>query len=280
MKKLLASLSIATMAVMPAFAESNTSFPTGLEFGVGVSGSSGLNGFVGYANKKSDSFWLKRLGVRLDMASTKPIKSTINSMVDNYMGEGIEVGDYLTISDGKIESEHMAVLVDFYPFGDTWFLGGLRISGGYFVGGMNIKSMLTGKDDVLSEYAGREFEIWGTKYRYDGGDAHGTAKAKWDFTGPYLGTGFDLGLFSGFKIFMDAGVVFTSKAAELSMNVPVEEVGLKYYDTGTSTWKPVNTPALKNTLQENIDNTLSDAQEKLDEYKFFPMVKLGFMYRF
>ena len=62
------------------------------------------------------------------------------------------------------------------------------------------------------------------------------------------------------------------------MNVPVEGVGLNYWNG--STWKPVDTPALKNTLKENIDNTLSDAQEKLDEYKFFPMVKLGFMYRF
>ncbi|MBO4626279.1 MAG: hypothetical protein J5679_03355 [Alphaproteobacteria bacterium] len=278
MKKLLTFATIAGMTVLPAFAESNASFPTGLEFGLGLSASSGINGFVGYANKKLDSFWLKRLGVRLDLASTTPVKSTINSMIDDYMGDGIEVGDYLTITDGKIESEHMAVVVDFYPFGDTWFLGGWRISGGYVIGGMNVKSMLTGHDDSLAQFAGKEFEIWGTKYKYDGGDAHGTAKAKWDYTGPYFGTGFDLGLFSGFKIFMDAGVVFTSKAAELSMNVPVEAVGLKYLDG--SVWKPVDTPALKNTLQENIDNTLADAQEKLDEYKFFPMVKLGFMYRF
>ena len=46
MKKLLSCVSILAMATMPAFAESNASFPTGLEFGLGVSGSSGLNGKV------------------------------------------------------------------------------------------------------------------------------------------------------------------------------------------------------------------------------------------
>ena len=279
MKKLLTFLPIATMAATPAFAGIGDYIPTGLELGLGLSATSGLNGFVGYANKELDSFWWKRLGVRLDFAATKPVKSTIDSIIDKYMGDGIEVGDHLTITDGTIDSEHFAFLVDIYPFGNTWFLGGWRISGGYVVGGMNVKSMLTGSDDSLAQFAGKEFEIWGTQYRYvGGGDVHGTAKAKWDYTGPYFGTGFDLGLFRGFKLFMDAGVVFTSKAAELSMNVPVEGVGLEYKNGGS--WQPVNTPALKNTLKENIDKTLADAQEKLDEYKFFPMVKVGFMYRF
>lgn len=279
MKKLLACASIATMTIMPAFAGIGDYIPTGLELGLGLSASSGVNGFVGYANKKFDSFWYKRLGVRLDFATTSPVKSTINSLIDKQMGDGIEIGDHLTITDGKIDSGHFALLFDVYPFGDTWFLGGWRVSAGYVIGGMNIKSMLTGGDDSLAQYAGKEFEIWGTKYKYIGsGDVHGTAKAKWDYTGPYFGTGFDLGLFRGFKLFMDAGVVFTSKAAELSMDVPVEEVGLNYWNG--SAWTPVNTPALKNTLKENINKTLEDAQEKLNEYKFFPMVKVGFMYRF
>ena len=42
-------------------------FPHGLQLGVGVSATSGLNGFVGYANKNFDSFWWKRLGFRLDL---------------------------------------------------------------------------------------------------------------------------------------------------------------------------------------------------------------------
>ena len=255
-------------------------FPRGMQLRVGISATSGLDGFIGYNNKKFDSFWWKRLGIRFDFASTKPVKSVIDSMVDKYMDDGIDIGDNLTITDGKIESHHMAALVDFYPFGDTWLFGGWRITGGYMFGKMDVDAMLTGSDDRLSQYAGKQFEIWGTKYQYTGGDVHGTASADWDIKGPYAGTGFDIGLFSGFKLFMDMGVVFTNKAAELSMDVPVAGTGLEYWDTTTNSWKPVNTPALENTLNENIEKTLADAQKELNKYKFFPIVKMGFMYRF
>ena len=211
MKKLLTIASIGVLAIAPAFAESVNSLPTGIELGLGLSATSGLNGFVGYANKNFESFWWKRLGFRADFASTKMIKKPIDSLIDKYMGDGLEVGDNLTITDGTIESRHFAALVDFYPFGDTWFLGGWRLTGGYVFGKATIDAMLTGKDDRLSEFAGREFQLGDTMYRYNGGDVHATAKADWKYKGPYAGTGFDFGLFSGFKIFLDAGVVFTNK---------------------------------------------------------------------
>ena len=275
MKKLLAITSIAALAASPAFA----SLPTGIELGVGASATTGLNGFVGYVNKNFESFWWKRLGARLDFASTSMLKKTIDSLIDKYMGDGFKVSDNLTVTDGTIDSEHFAALVDFYPFGDAWFFGGWRISGGYLFGKADINAMLTGSDDRLAQFAGREFEIWGKKYKYVGGDVHGTAQAKWDISGPYAGTGFDIGLFRGFKMFVDAGVVFTSKAAELSMDVPTDGVGLKYWDTGTNDWENINTSEVS-LLRTNIDKTLADAQKELNKYKFFPVVKLGFMYRF
>ena len=275
MKKLMLLASVAAVASSPAYAGLGEYIPTGLELGLGLSATSGVNGFVGYANKNLESFWWKRLGVRLDFASTKPIKGTINSLVDKYMGEGIEVGDNLTITDGTIDSRHFAALVDIYPFGDTWFLGGWRLTGGYVFGKMNVDAMLTGGDDRLAQFAGREFQLGDTKYRYNGGDVHGTAKAKWDFHGPYAGTGFDIGLFSGLKIFLDAGVVFTSKAAELSLDIP-ETAALEYSVSG-GPWTPVSGTTI---LTDDINKTISDAQDELNKYKFFPMVKLGFMYRF
>jgi len=106
-------------------------FPHGLQIGVGLSATSGLNGFVGYNNKHFDSFWLKRLGVRFDFATTAPLKSAIKSGIDSIIGdENLELGDELAINDISIKGHHFAALVDFYPFGDTWFLGGIRISGG------------------------------------------------------------------------------------------------------------------------------------------------------
>lgn len=262
-------------------------FPRGMELGLGVSATSGLNAFIGYNNKKFDSFWWKRLGFRLDFASTKPVKSFIDKLIDKYMDDGIEVGDNLTITDGKMKSQHMAALIDIYPFGDTWFLGGWRLTGGYMFGKMNVEAMLTGKDDRLGSFAGREFHLGDNVWRYTGVDTeiHGTAKADWNIKGPYAGTGFDIGLFSGFKIFMDMGVVFTNKAAELSLDIPYDTAALLEYSAdGGTTWTSMSVPAeydnVVNELRNNIDDTLADAQKELNKYKFFPIVKMGFMYRF
>ena len=258
-----------------------TKFPRGMQIGLGVSPTTGLNMFVGYNNKNFDSFWAKRFGVRFDFATTSPVKSMINRGVDNYMGDdGIEINDEISIIDGSIKAKHMGALVDFYPFGNTWFAGGLRITGGYVFGKLDIDADLKGTVDGLPSGT-IEFEFDGTKYRYSGNEVYGTATANWKFHGPYVGTGFDIGLFRGLKIYMDAGVVFTNKAAELDLNVDVNN--LQYNDGGI--WKPFdpadpNYTSKVNEFNARKDAELQDAQDELDKYKFYPLIKLGFMYRF
>ena len=251
-------------------------FPRGMQFGLGVSATSGMEGFIGYNNKKFDSFWWKRLGVRLGYASTKPVKSFINKTVDRYMGDGIDIGDHLTVTDGKITAKQMFAVIDFYPFGDTWFLGGLRLSGGYYSGDLNVSADLTAKakGSVPAELVGREFQLGDVWYRYNGGDAKGMATAKWDFGGPYAGLGFDLGLFSGLKIYFDAGVVFTDTTAKL--NLEINDVAALQQSTDRTSWVPVNL----GDFEINKAQVLADAQSKLDKYPYYPIVKLGLMYRF
>ena len=161
-------------------------------------------------------------------------------------------------------------MVDFYPFGDSWLLGGWRITGGYAFGDMDMSANIAGTFDGPSDRY--EFELSGQKYAYAGNSVHGTADLDWKYRGPYLGTGFDIGLFAGLKIYVDAGVVFTNKSAQLSLDIPTDN--LQQYN-GT-TWESVDIPELNAV----IDETLSDAQSELDDLKFYPMVKLGFMYRF
>lgn len=262
------------------YSNPKTRFPHGLQLGIGVSPTSGLNGFVGYNNKNFDSFWWKRFGVRFDFATTKPIRSFIDKTIDRYMGDdGFKINDEISIVDGSIKAHHVGALVDFYPFGDTWFLGGWRITGGYMVGNLDVDADLKGKVDGLPTGT-IEFEFDHVKYRYMGNNVYGTAKADWKFRGPYAGTGFDLGLFAGLKIYMDAGVVFTKKAAELDLDVDVNN--LQYNDGGT--WKNFTGDPNYNTLVAEFDARkdaeLKDAQKELDKYKFYPIVKLGFMYRF
>ena len=249
-------------------------FPHGLQIGVGVSATSGLNGFVGYANKNFDSFWWKRFGVRFDFATTAPLKSVIDSGIDSIMGDGIELGDGLSINNGSIKSHDFAALIDFYPFGDTWFLGGIRISGGYYFGNMDISADLTGAVSELpdSEFA---FELNGQNYKYSGNSVHGTANLDWNYNGPYLGAGFDIGLFAGLKIYFDAGVVFTNRAAELGLDIPLD--GLQVFENGG--WGVVS-GALVDDFNQAKQDALADAQSELDKLTFYPMVKIGFMYRF
>ena len=75
-------------ALMPETAivsvDNNSSFLHGVQFGLGISGSSGLNGFIGYANKDFDSFWAKRFGVRFDFGTTAPMKTQINEAINAY----------------------------------------------------------------------------------------------------------------------------------------------------------------------------------------------------
>ncbi|MBR5153590.1 MAG: hypothetical protein IKW57_02240 [Alphaproteobacteria bacterium] len=251
--------------------KSRTAFPHGVQVGVGVSATGGLNGFIGYANKDFDSFWAKRFGVRLDFASTKPIRSVMNDAINEFMGDGLDIGDGLTISDGELDATHYAALVDFYPFGDTWLLGGWRLTGGYAFGDMSMSASVAGTIDGLTP-GYYEFELSGKKYAYTGNGVHGTAKLDWEYRGPYLGTGFDIGLFAGLKIYLDAGVVFTNRAAELSLDIPTDN--LQQWN-GTS-WDSINVSELDTVIEE----TLADAQDELNDYKFYPLVKLGFMYRF
>ena len=246
-------------------------FLHGVQLGVGVSALSGLNGFVGYANKDFDSFWAKRLGIRFDAGMTRPVKSSVNDAIDAVAGDdGFDIGAGLMLSDVDFDAYHYAVMVDFYPFGDTWLLGGWRLSGGYYVGNMEMSAKVAGAVDGATGY--HTFELDGRKYAYAGDVPNDSAQLDWKYRGPYLGTGFDFGLSAGFKIYVDAGVVFTNRAAELSLDVPTDD--LKQW--GGSDWVDVDVPELDAVIKKTVHNT----QSELNDSKFYPMVKMGIMYRF
>lgn len=252
-------------------------FPHGLQLGVGVSPTSGLNAFVGYNNKNFNSFWAKRFGIRFDFATYSPIKSSLNKRINKEIGdEGFKIDDSLKIDNFVLNAKHYGAMIDFYPFGNTWFLGGLRISGGYFAGKLDLDADIHGKVN-----GGRiEFELDGKTYSYDGHTMHGKAKVDWKYSGPYLGTGFDLGLFRGFKFYMDAGVVFTDNTAKFDLDVPYaglqDEFGIDIDPNSTNPTIQAAYAAFKNAK----DAALADARKEAKDYPYYPLVKLGFMYRF
>jgi hypothetical protein len=182
----------------------------------------------------------------------------------------------MKINSGTATAHHFGAMVDFYPFGNTWFAGGWRLSGGYMTGKMNLNAQLSGELSGLPTDK-FEFTLENQKYRYTGNTMNGKANLDWNYAGPYLGTGFDLGLFWGIKIFMDAGVVFTSKTAAVGLDVPLDN--LQHWNG--SGWDNV-TPG--SAIEDQLNNvkaaTLKDANDTLADIKYYPMVKLGFMYRF
>ncbi len=268
------------VAEQPVVAKSinpKTRLPHGLQFGLGVSVSSGLNGFVGYNNKDFDSFWAKRFGVRFDFASTSPIKSFLNKKINSVLGDdGIEIDDNLKVDNANLSAKHFGLLVDFYPFGNTWFAGGLRLSGGYMTGNLDLSADIQGTKKI----GHIEFELAGNKYTYDGDTMRGKAEVNWKYCGPYLGTGFDLGIYAGFKLYLDAGVVFVDKNATINLDVPLD--GLKdingteiIANSGNSTIQ-----AAYDEYQNAKTKALADAQNELNKIDYYPLVKIGFMYRF
>lgn len=277
--KRISIITLLATILTPAFAEDvpvtekvGGGFLNGVQIGIGVSGTSGLNGFIGYANKDFDSFWAKRFGIRFDFGTTEPIKTAMNDALNEVVpDDGFEIGDGLAISDIVFKAKHYAAMLDFYPFGDTWFIGGWRLTGGYYMGDMHANASVAGTIDELSG-GSYEFELMDNKYRYIGNSVHGSAKLDWEYRGPYVGTGFDLGIFAGFKIYLDAGVVFTDKSAELGLDIPTDNL----QQWNGADWSAVDVAQ----LQDVIDETLSDAQKELDDLKYYPIVKLGFMYRF
>lgn len=252
-----------------AAAVAETSLPNGIQVGVGLSGTGGLNIFAGYYNNKWSPVWLRYFGARLDFASSKPLASALDSALDHIMRDGIDVGDGVKIDEGKIDAWHSSALIDFYPFAD----GPWRITGGYSLGNTNLKTAIYGS--VSGAPTQRfYFSLGGEHYYYNGNNFDGMTDISWRYHGPYIGTGFDFDLFCGFSLFVDFGTVLTNRAAKMSIDIPHEQ--LYVYDTATATWSPVTIPR----LDADVAQATRDANKKLSDFKFYPMVKLGFAYRF
>lgn len=254
------------LLVVPAYADVGGA--SGVSIGFGVSALGGLNVMAGYHNIDSDSYWWRRIGVRIDYATTDPLKSTIDSVIDSYMRDGRDVGDGVKIDDGSLDAWHTSVLLDYYPFGGIW-----RMSAGYAWGGASLESSIYG--EIANAPSQRfYFYLAGDHYYYNGNSFGGMANIDWDWYGPYFGTGLDFNLGCRFGMFVDVGVVLTNRPAILSLDVPQEQ--LYVYNKLTATWLPVTIPQ----LDADVARATRDANDKLSDLRVYPMVKLGFSYRF
>jgi hypothetical protein len=141
----------------------------------------------------------------------------------------------------RFSGTNFGALVDFYPFSYTWFLGGVRLSAGYYFGSLKLgfDAEATGIVAQLPDDFETDFELDPMTFELDFGFGGGLTSVTTDVLmvdspitalsenpvsisslkaspllklnarGPYLGIGWDMGLFLGLKMTFDAGVVFT-----------------------------------------------------------------------
>ena len=260
---------LALILCVPEICIAETYSPIGVQMGVGVSGTGGLNVFAGYYNSKLTApVWLRYFGARIDYADTGPVKSVIDSAIEHFMQDGVSVGDGVKIDDGTLDAWHSALLIDFYPFAGMW-----RLTGGFSVGNTNLKTAIYG---TVADAPSNRFYFYlaGDHYYYNGNNFDGMTELNWKYYGPYLGTGLDVDLFCGFSLFADVGVVLTNRSAKMDIDIPHEQ--LYVYDIATDTWSPVTIPR----LDADVAAATRDANKKLSNFKIYPMVKLGFAYKF
>ncbi len=249
----------------------------GFSLGGGISAVSGLTGFIAYGAPDTSSWVWRRLRLRLDFGSTKPIHDVFDSMVDYFIGDDGYTIDDITIKDVDITAKHMSWLLDFYPFADSKYFCGVRVSGGYMKGLLKIDAELTGAADGAPAGA-FGFKLGNTYYYYTGNTVHGTSDIDWKYRGPYVGLGFDLGVFRGFGIYIDAGVVFTNRTAHADLHIPFKNL---YQSTdGGNTWQNVIDDNLEAIVERERLKALADVQHDLNKMDFLPVVKVGFMYHF
>ncbi len=251
---------------------------SGLSLAAGASAGSGLNGFIGYRDSDAQSWFFRRLRFRLDFASTKPIHKLYDSIVDTVAvgSDGYKIDDII-IKDVDITAKHMSGLFDFFPFADSQYFCGLRVTAGYMKGLLKVDAELTGA--VAGAPAGSFGFILGkTFYYYTGNVVHGSSDIDWKYHGPYLGTGFDVKIWRGLNFYLDAGVVFTGKKARADLYVPFKNLW-QSTDFG-KTWQNVEDDNLEAIVEVERQKALSDVQKDLDKVNIFPVIKAGFMYRF
>jgi hypothetical protein len=247
----------------------------GFQVGVGLGVLGGANAQIGYRIPTSnDNFWKNRFGFRLDYNSWKPLESYIEDYLED---EPIKVDD--NILDAKITGEQIGALIDFYPFGNTWALGNFRISAGYYDGDFSIAGSL---DKTAGGRFAMESATTGQKLYYEV-DANANLKAALDYEvkGPYAGLGFDVGLFWGLKMYFDAGVVFTDRP---TITTDISGTGtLAIYNDDTYTNPTiVDIDTSNEKIQQLLNDTKVEYEEELEDItkEYFPMIKLGFLFRF
>ncbi len=186
---------------------------SGAQIAVGT-GNFGFNSQIGYRFFDSKNYYKSLIGARLDfnfyggnnIASWgRPVKISDINDVGFYYFKDSSTGEKVSRNDEHIKSFLYGAILDFYPFGNSFRLSGLRLSSGYYLGGIDYKITNTLTEENRRIYGG-----------IVKGEMMTSNDFKLDTEGFYFGVGADVEIFYGWKMIVDIGMV------------PVEKRSMKY----------------------------------------------------
>ena len=279
--------------VKAASVETIKDYPTekwyeGVSFGGGLGMLGGVNLQLGYRFPGDQSFLKNRLGFRVEYNTLSPIW---NYAKTNYLDSKLAVlnnrfnlGDFdLDKVEPKVSSNNFGFNLDFYPFGKLWGLGNIRLSTGYYFGSLELGVDGFQKLDIASGSVNiGNVEIEPVL----GQEASITLQValKNRITGPYLGAGWDFWLPFGFKLFVDAGVVVASVPEVVADVRGSGKANVKRGGHLVGLLDLTTLPEFKEKEKEVKDRFNEEIKKVTSKYKdyarFFPMLKVGIVYRF
>lgn len=181
----------------------------------------------------------------------------------------------------KVSARNLGLNLDFYPFGKLWFLGNMRLSTGYYFGKFELGGIYRKKIDV-----GDQINMAGAKWEAVVGEDPSIifdVALKDKVIGPYLGAGWDFSLPFGFKLFVDGGLVFTSEPEIVADIRGTGKVKITVDGNPPVELDLANSAELQE-LRDRIKELQRQFDDKIKDYKkymkYFPMLKVGLIYRF
>ena len=175
---------------------------------------------------------------------------------------------------GKLELANFGLLLDWHPFDN-----GFRVSGGAILNRNEINARTTGANFELGDGGG------GRMYT-------GEVRANVDFRNfaPYLGVGYDGGRGKkGFSFFAEAGAMFQGKArltgkgnvriaggGDARCDFTISRSGQANFDNSVGCTALRRVPGVRDDIRQEHEKL----NDKLKNFKVYPVVALGVIYRF
>jgi len=174
------------------------------------------------------------------------LRGGVNYFTWNY--ETTESGnDY----DFDLELKSFGLFADFHPFKQAF-----RVSLGFLINGNGI-------DGTAKLTSGEKFELNGIDYGLKGDTA--SMKLSYNSFAPYAGIGFDttFGDDDRWGFVFDLGVVF-SGSPDLAINATVDSAN----------------PAVIAEFEKNKNIEITELQDDLNDFEFWPVLSAGIVYQF